>query len=231
MAQAKQKSQPSGKDTASSPPRADSSAAQGHKPETPGPGGLDMSGRLDRFGNIVGKGFDLAEAGISLGITILGKVGAIAEKQIRERMETTAPYGAAPTAAAQQPGAWPAAGAGAPALQTPQEQAYCITNRLPLVPGGSMQIPFSINNDSMVLPKKVDIRVEGFVGDTQGASISSEQFKVTPAQATIAPVDFEKFVLQGTLPLEAPSDVYRGRVVVASDTELSIPVVLVAMPH
>jgi hypothetical protein len=129
--------------------------------------------------------------------------------------------------ASPQP-AWPAEPSGAPPPQAPEEPAYGITNRLPLLPGGPVQISFSINNDSMIEPKKVQVRVEGFTGDTHGAQISSALFKVKPAQKTIAPVDFDKFYLTGTLPADVPPDVYRGCVVVTSDTELGIPVILAA---
>jgi hypothetical protein len=44
---------------------------------------------------------------------------------------------------------------------------------------------------------------------------------------SIAPMDFEKFVLTGTLPADAPPDVYRGSVIVGSTDEMSIPVRLV----
>ena len=47
---------------------------------------------------------------------------------------------------------------------------------------------------------------------------------------TIAPVDFEKFVLKGVVPETVPPDVYRGVVVVRSDKDLFIPVVLVVTP-
>ena len=44
-------------------------------------------------------------------------------------------------------------------------------------------------------------------------------------------MDFDKFVLTGTLPAEAPPDVYRGAVIVHSTDEMSIPVrLLVAEP-
>ena len=44
-------------------------------------------------------------------------------------------------------------------------------------------------------------------------------------------MDFEKFVLSGTLPAALPPDVYRGAVIVGSTDEMSIPVrLLVDVP-
>ena len=136
-----------------------------------------------------------------------------------------------PAPAAGQPSPqepWPVDAAGGRATPPQPEPAYGITNRLPLLPGGPVQISSSINNDFMTEPKKVEFRVEGFTGDTHGTQISAELFKVKPAQKTIAPVDFEKFFLNGTLPADAPPDIYRGWVVVTSDAELRIPVLLAA---
>jgi hypothetical protein len=233
MPQAKSNSQPVDTEAAGHASRAEPAAAQTNKAGEQGQAGFNLGGRLDQFGTILAKGLDLAEAGVSLGVTILGRVGAAAQQQLRERAESAVAPDLRPDASAsaraQQAGNWPAA-SGAPTPQAPQDPGYCITNRLPLLPGGPVQISFSINNDSMTEPKKVEARVEGFTGEAHGATISADLFKVKPAQKTIAPVDFEKFFLNGKVPPDAPPDVYRGWVVIASDTELRIPVLLVATP-
>jgi hypothetical protein len=61
----------------------------------------------------------------------------------------------------------------------------------------------------------------------EGAQIDALLFAVKPQRRRIAPMDFEKFVLEGTIPPDLPSDVYHGAIVVASGQELSIPVRLV----
>ena len=181
-------------------------------------GGLDLRHRLDQVGAILAKGLDLAEAGVSLGVTIIGRVGAAAQQQLlRERAPGA---GAMPT-----PPAAPQAGEAE--QYAPAESDYGITNRLPLTPGGATKISFSVNNDSTVEVKKVDLRVEGFTGDAHRKRLDASAFSVKPAQKTIAPVDFEKFVLQGALPADTPPDIYRGAVVVSAGSELRIPVVLV----
>lgn len=184
--------------------------------ETPQePKGNDLRQRLDQMGTILAKGLDLAEAGVSLGVTIISRVGVAAQQKFKEGLD------AASTAAAE------------PAPQQGQAQAepeYGLTNRLPLAPGGTVRISFSVNNDSMTEPKKVELCVEGFAGDTQGGHLDPAQFTVKPAQKAIAPVDFEKFVLQGLVAADVPPDVYRGAVVVDSGSAFRIPVVLVVMP-
>ncbi|HUO97649.1 MAG TPA: hypothetical protein VMU01_03230 [Rhizomicrobium sp.] len=182
----------------------------------PEPKGAELRHRLDQMGTILAKGLDLAEAGVSLGVTIIGRVGAAAQQKLREGLD----------AAAQ-----PATAAEPQAEQAPvAEPEYGLTNRLPLAPGGTVRISFSVNNDSLTEPKKVELRVEGFAGDTQGARLDPAQFTIKPAQKTIAPVDFEKFVLQGPVAGDVPPDVYRGAVVVESGTSFRIPVVLVVTP-
>jgi hypothetical protein len=110
------------------------------------------------------------------------------------------------------------------------EPEYGLINRLPLVPGAEVRISFSVNNDSMTEVKKVDLKIQGFAGDSQKAALDPSGFSIKPAQKTIAPVDFEKFILQGAIPDTVPPDIYRGVVVVSSDKDLFIPVVLVVTP-
>ena len=49
----------------------------GKSPPPSGPGaGVDLRERLDQMGTILAKGLDLAEAGVSLGVTILNRVSS-----------------------------------------------------------------------------------------------------------------------------------------------------------
>jgi hypothetical protein len=220
---ARESDQPASTDT--EPPRSEEKPRQ----QQADPPGAELRQRLDQVGTILAKGLDLAEAGVSLGVTIISRVGVAASQKIREGMDAAASANAAPAAsdAGTQTRTQPVAIA-EPA--TEPEAAFGITNRLPLTPGGSFKISFSVNNDSMTEPKKVELRVEGFTGDATGARLDASAFAVKPALKTIAPVDFEKFALQGAIPADVQSDVYRGAVTVASDSELRIPVVLVVMP-
>lgn len=201
--------------TAEKPPPKPESAAHARG----GDGGLDLREKVDQVGMILAKGLDLAEAGVSLGVTIVNRIGSAAQQQVLERM-----------AAAMQREATGAAASPAPPMPEtaeappPEAPAFYITNRLPLAPGGTVKVSFSINNDSMVAPKKVALRTEGFHGETTGASLPAESMSIKPETRTIAPVDFEKFVLRGAVPAETPPDVYFGWILVASDDELRIPV-------
>ncbi|TCS11928.1 hypothetical protein [Caulobacter sp. BK020] len=198
----------------------DAAAEVGGKPP-PGPApGAELRERLDQMGVILAKGLDLAEAGVSLGATILNRVSVAAQQKIREGLDAAGqPQPAAAGAAPEEP-----------VEPGEAETAYGLANRLPLTPGGEVSISFSINNDSMTEVRKVEFRVQGFAGDTRQAAIDAAAFAVKPAQKTIAPVDFEKFVLKGVVPETVPPDVYRGVVVVRSDKDLFIPVVLVVTP-
>ncbi|MGR4865695.1 hypothetical protein [Caulobacter sp. LARHSG274] len=187
----------------------------------PGPvAGVELRERLDQMGTILAKGLDLAEAGVSLGATILNRVSLAAQQKIREGLD----------AAGQPPPAPPGAAPEEPVEPDEAEAAYGLSNRLPLTPGGEVSISFSVNNDSMTEVRKVEFKVQGFAGETRRAAIDAAVFAVKPAQKTIAPVDFEKFVLKGVVPETIPPDVYRGVVVVRSDKDLFIPVVLVVTP-
>ena len=110
---------------------------------------------------------------------------------------------------------------------TADERQYGISNRQPVTQGGVVRISFSINNDSVSSPKNVTVRAEAFVGEFEGARLEAERFSITPQRRRIRPLDFEKFVLEGEIPADVPSDVYHGAVVVSSGQTLSIPVRLV----
>ena len=198
------------------------------KPPLPGPGAAaDLRERLDQMGTILAKGLDLAEAGVSLGVTILNRVSLAAQQKMREGLDD-----AAQPQAAAQPGVQPGPPGDTPEAPAEAGEAgpYGLTNRLPLVPGGEVRISFSVNNDFVTDVRKVEFTVQGFAGESGQAAIDAASFAVRPGQKTIAPVDFEKFVLKGVVPETTPPDVYRGVVVVRSDKDLFIPVILVVTP-
>lgn len=182
--------------------------------------GVELRERLDQVGTILAKGLDLAEAGVSLGATILNRVNLAAQQKIREGLE----------AAGQPVHEPPRATPEDPVEPVEAEAAYGMANRLPLTAGAEARISFSVNNDSMTDVRKVEFIVQGFVGDALQATIAPSAFAVSPARKTIAPVDFEKFVFRGVVPTTVPPDVYRGVVVVRSDKDLFIPVILVVTP-
>lgn len=188
--------------------------------------GGELRERVDQIGTLVGKGLDLAEAGLSLGVTIVNRIGTAAQQQMINRVVASVQDGAPPPSqshAAPDPAPAPRETETAFAEPGP----FYVTNRLPLVPGGTVKVSFSINNDSMMAPKKVALRIDGFVGQMTGAPLPADGFRVKPATRLIAPMDFDKFVLRGNVPTEIPPDVYFGLIVVDSDEQLEIPIRLV----
>jgi hypothetical protein len=189
----------------------------------PADDGLDLRARLDRLGDLLGKGLDLAEAGLSLGLTVASTLGAAAQQKIFEKMmDASASEPAAPAAAPPA-----ATGAATPPAAQP---AFGITNRLRLAPGTAVSISFSINNDSAAAPKQVALRIEPFTGERTGAMLPPASLSVTPEATAIAPMDFEKFVLRGTIPETSPADIYHGSIAVSAEDNMRIPVLLVIEP-
>jgi hypothetical protein len=186
----------------------------------------ELAGRAEQVGAIIVKSLDLAEAGLSLGITVLTRAGAAAQGAIVDRVPA-GPGAAYPAPAAFDPGAGADGAPPPPESPPPEEELFFLTNRLPLAPGGEVRVSFSITNDSLVEPKRVTLRVEALVGDQHGVRIDGSAFAVKPARKTIPPADFDKFVVTGTLPAALPPDVYSGAVIVHSTDEMSIPVRLV----
>jgi hypothetical protein len=211
------------------PPRSRSGDRAGDRANDRGNADADGD-RADQLGAIIAKGMDLAEAGLSLGLTIIGRVGAVAQRQLLSRISLASEAAAA--APRNGPGD-PQAAAGTEAdssdVRAAQEQQFFITNRLPVAPGGAVTVSFSINNDAIATRKKVSLSVEGFAGEHGGGRLAGEHFAVRPASKTIEPMDFEKFILAGTVPPEIAPDVYNGWIMVKTDSEFRIPVRLVVV--
>lgn len=191
--------------------------------------------RTEQLGATLAKGLDLAEAGLSLGLTLMTRFGSIVQETVLEKVAEnfSAAMSPAPTGESQEAraGTAPVPSSVAESEAAPaHDLSYSITNRLPLFPGHAVRVSFSINNDSEEIAKRVKLRVEGFVGQISAVHVPIDGFSVKPSSSAIAPMDFEKFVLSGTLPQDIPSDLYLGKVVVVSDQNLEIPVRLIVGP-
>jgi len=197
--------------------------------ELPADGGL-----TDQVGSVVSKLLELAEAGVDLGNNFLSLLNSLAQNQLKETANSgDGAYGVAshhgvPEGAAAGPAPRPEAAEEAAAPGP--DAGYCIINRLPLPPGGPVQVSFSINNDLPRKKRKLHVAAGGFVGAVHGFELDDRSFSVQPAEKTIAPMDFEKFVLKGKIPKDAPEDSYNGWVNVDGDEDMKIPVVLVVTP-
>jgi hypothetical protein len=169
-----------------------------------------------QMSSLVSKVLELADAGVCLGINVVSLLNTLARSQVA---------GAAP--AEQQPQddeRRPAPPEDAPHAEAPRN--YCIVNRRPIHPGGAVQVSFSINNDLPDAAKKLRVTARGFVGAARGFSFDGAGFSVQPAEQLIDPMDFERFVLTGSIPADAPEDSYNGWILVDGDEQMRIPVVL-----
>ncbi|TAN74299.1 MAG: hypothetical protein EPN14_09320 [Gallionella sp.] len=209
-----------------------------------GKSGDELLHNRAHFEEVVNKGLDLAEAGIGIGFDVVARLGSILKGQVldkignanmlnpamgnhaagqgyadnRQAPENPQHHGQTGTSPAQSPGDTAQNGGAAP--------GYYLFNRLPLFPGAEAALPFSINNDSLTADKMIRIGIEGFVGEARQAVLDAGTFSVTPNEIAIAPADFEKFVLKGTIPAAAPADNYRGWLVLSEQGVYRIPVVL-----
>jgi hypothetical protein len=169
-----------------------------------------------QMSSLVSKVMELADAGVGLGINVISLLNTLARSQVA---------GAAP--AEQQPQddeRRPAPPEDAPHAEAPRN--YCIVNRRPIHPGSAVQVSFSINNDLPDAAKKLRVTARGFVGAARGFSFDGAGFSVQPAEQLIDPMDFERFVLTGSIPADAPEDSYNGWILVDGDEQMRIPVVL-----
>jgi hypothetical protein len=201
-------------------------------PTTQSGGQVEESrGRIDQLGSIMSKTLDLVEATVGLGVNLASRLGSVVQEQAVDRFgggmgsypEGSPAYGE------------PGQGAQPPYPEEPERVARghmraevnYVVNPLPLFPGSSVKVSFTINNDSVSVPRQLRLRVEGFVGQMQGATLDGNQFAVEPDSQVVDPMDFEKFTLRGTIAQEAPADNYEGWIIVSEEEEIRIPVRLV----
>ena len=169
-----------------------------------------------QMSSLVSKVLELADAGVGLGINVVSLLNTLARSQVA---------GAAPAEPqAQGDERPPAPPEDAPHAEAPRN--YCIVNRRPIRPGGPVQVSFSINNDLPDAAKKLRVTAQGFAGATRGFSFDGAGFSVQPSEQLIDPMDFERFVLTGSIPADAPEDSYNGWILVDGDEQMRIPVVL-----
>lgn len=192
-----------------------------------------MFGHGEQIGTTFAKGLDLAEAGLSLGLTLINRFGTMMQDSVLEKFSgvmdaaTTSSQESAPSSSrSSRDSVAPVPSSEHPEGIEPQDPAYYIANRLPLTPGKPVHVSFSINNDSMDSARSVKLKVDGFIGSTQGQGFPGKGFTVSPGSKTIAPMDFEKFILKGLIPADLPPDIYHGRILVMSEQAIEIPVKL-----
>jgi hypothetical protein len=207
--------------------KAGAKVARESSPLGPAAGRLrDVAGQT---GSILKRILQLTDATVGLGVNLVSLLTSMTQAQIGGRVPPEEDMYAGGHSAAGDMGAAagsPRADAAAGGESRAVPRSYCVANRTPLVPGGPIRIPFSINNDLPQTPKRLVVSAHDFTGATQGFRLDDAAFSVEPSEKVIAPMDFEKFVLTGAVPLEAPPDSYNGWILVGGDEQMKIPVVL-----
>ncbi|MCP4605579.1 MAG: hypothetical protein GY847_34500 [Proteobacteria bacterium] len=178
--------------------------------------------RADQLGALLTKGVDLAEAGLALGVGLLNSFSAVQERVV-ERMVKGDNGQPIP----QEGG--PGNGAPGPSGETsvPNANESCIVNRLHIASGDPVYVPFSINNDSDTAPKTIKLVASGFVGEVTGIKLPPDALCISPDVSTIAPMDFNKFIVNGVLSTDTPPDTYAGWIVVSGEDTFQIPIRLI----
>jgi len=183
----------------------------------------------DQIGALMSKSLDLAEASLTLGMNFVQRLGSTVQEQVISRLSHVGQSfnQPAPEPAPAEPAR------GSQAAPPPQSQPAGarpfagVTNQQPLFPGSPIRVSFSINNDSPSAGKKVALKLEGLKGEISGARFDAAALVVEPASATVVPMDFEKFVIRGLVPMNTRSDAYQGWIIVSGDEQLRIPLRLV----
>jgi hypothetical protein len=197
----------------------------------------DAKAEDTQFNSIMSKSLDLAEAGLTLGLNLFQKFGANVQDQLAGKFAKVAEAGksfvneAVKTARAQGQ-----SGPGETATRDDEQErsqsaesasAFAgVFNHLPLFPGSPVKVSFSINNETAESVKKVSVKLEGLTGELTGATLDASHFSIKPSKQTLGPMDFEKFVITGTVPPHVRSDGYNGWIIVSGDEQLKIPVKL-----
>jgi hypothetical protein len=181
-----------------------------------------------QLSTLVAKSIDLAEAGLSLGLNLVQKLGGSLQHDLADKFARAKDaFVNTSTATADRQSPEPAETAG-PA-EEPAHAAYFagVVNRLPLFPGSPVHVSFSINNDAPDQPKKVSLRLSALTGELTGKALPPSTCTVKPGTSVIAPLDFDKFVITGTIPIDTKGDAYCGFIEARGQEELQIPLRLI----
>jgi len=179
------------------------------------PPARSSAGPSAQMSSLVSRFLELADASVGLGINVVTLLNTLAKSQVA---------GAVPAEQQPEGAARPAPPEDASRAEAPRN--YCIVNRRPIHPGSAVQVSFSINNDLPDAAKKLRVTAQGFAGAARGFSLDGAGFSVQPSEQLIGPMDFERFVLTGSIPADAPEDSYNGWILVDGDEQMRIPVVL-----
>ncbi|MBN2035137.1 MAG: hypothetical protein JW768_00210 [Chitinispirillaceae bacterium] len=172
-----------------------------------------MAALASRFTEVMNKSLEITEAGMTMGLKLLG-TGS--EKLLSVITEKLVPAAAAPP----QP-------AGSPA---PQPQGGPVVgNAVPAVPGGSVYISFSISNDAADRSKRIRLTLSECIGSQTRQQLPPGSLAIAPDQKEILPLDFEKFIVSGIVPAESLPDTYEGWIVVDGDEQFNIHIVVTVM--
>jgi hypothetical protein len=196
-------------------------AAPRKKTKAKGPLAREIAGPMGQMSALTAKLIELADAGVGLGMNVVSLLSSLAKSH------AAVPASADDLSGAARP---QPAGQEAPPADASSDRSgprnYCVVNRTPLFPGSPVQVSFSINNDVPDSPKNLLVSARGFTGAARGFQIDNSLFLVDPPERLIAAMDFDRFVLKGSIPKEAPEDTYNGWILVDGDEQLRIPVVL-----
>ena len=172
-----------------------------------------MSESAARFGQAMSKTMEIAEAGMTMSLSLLNTGG---ERLLNALASKIA--GAAQTA--------PANGAYENREDASEAAASepVIGNAIPVAPGDDVSISFSLSNDVPDCVKRVTVALDQLRGERTGHPLDRTALAVTPAEKEILPLDFEKFIIRGTVAADAPPDRYSGLIAVQGDERFTIRV-------
>ena len=195
---------------------------------------------IDKIGILFDRGIDLVETGLELGVNLVSKLGGVASDKASDILKTQM-QGEAPgqkesyedlirkfTGQNKEP---EPPQPSSPPQQEQENNLPVVSNRLPAFPGSEVKISFSIENESINESKQLKFDTVGyFIGDESNFQIEASAFKINPSKKSIAPMDFEKLVLSGKIPENAPPDIYKGLIAVSGEDQYQIPIVIIVSP-
>lgn len=169
-----------------------------------------------RFGEVLNRTIELTEAGMTIGTRLLNSGSERLLATIAEKITPVVTAAVPPDSSQYAPP--PEAAPSAPADQA----GAVIGNGHPAFPGGEIYIPFSISNDTHDRAKRITVSIGTLRGEQTGHQLDSSRLNMNPAAKTILPLDFEKFVIEGSITSDTLPDVYGGWIEVSGDEQFRI---------
>jgi hypothetical protein len=171
-----------------------------------------MAESVARWSEAYGRSMEIVGKGLEMGLSLINSGGERIINALAAKIAPGPQHVPSPAAFAQTGN-----------QSEPVDQAL-IGNAIPVVPGSELYVSFSLSNDVPGVTKHIRVSLEPLSGEHSGHPLDISALSIVPAEKSILPLDFEKFVIQGRITDDTIPDRYSGLISVQGDEQFKVRV-------